>query len=190
MLTMFPHSIFETHYKSKIVMGSFYVTTIGWFAWLCFLDGVFGATPSGPYVIRNSFTGLFGNDPAWWATLFGVLGMLGLFEMTLKTAKRNLQVIGVWQWPPWQKPGLSENVEDWDLELWQELEQNPVVKEKLAKMAKEDDLDEEEKDEDELLVEVLEDEPIELGVKGEEEKPKARAHFDALISRFRNMIPH
>ncbi|EMT62005.1 Putative phospholipid-transporting ATPase DNF3 [Fusarium odoratissimum] len=82
--------IFETHYKSTIVMASFFITTVGWFAWLCFLDAAFAGRPSGPYAIRNSFTEAFGADAVWWATLFIVLGLLGLFEIVLKCVKRLL----------------------------------------------------------------------------------------------------
>ncbi|XWW96555.1 hypothetical protein V2A60_004532 [Cordyceps javanica] len=131
--------IFETHYKSSIVMGSFFVTTIGWFAWVSFLDAIFGASPSGPYDLKYSFRYKWGPDPVWWATLFAVLGALGLMELAMKVAKRHLILGGVWKWPPWKQPGLSENVEEWDLELWQELEQDPVVQAKLKMMAREHD---------------------------------------------------
>lgn len=142
--------IFETHYKSTIVMSCFFVTTIGWFVWLSFLDGIFGKSPSGPYDIHYSFRNKFGPDAVWWSTLFAVLGVLGLIEITLKVLKRHLILGGVWKWPPWKQPGLSENVEEWDLELWQELEQNPVVKAKLRLMAREHDGQEIEMDDDEM----------------------------------------
>ncbi|ATY66637.1 phospholipid-transporting ATPase (DRS2) [Cordyceps militaris] len=131
--------LFETHYKSAIVMGSFFVTTIGWFAWLSFLDFIFAASPSGPYDIKFSFRNKWGPDAAWWATLFAVLGVLGLMELTLKVVKRHLVLAGVWKWPPWRRPGLSENVEEWDLELWQELEQDPTVRLNLRILAQEYD---------------------------------------------------
>lgn len=174
--------IFETHYKSGIVMGCFFVTTIGWFAWVAFLDGIFAATPSGPYDIRYSFRFKFGADALWWATVFGVLAMLGLFEMVLKVAKRHLVMAGVWKWPPWRRPGLSENVEEWDLELWQELEQDPTVQAKLRVMAREYDEqeieyvveDEEEEEEEELVRLGPREETVEVCVSNEE---KGRGAF-------------
>lgn len=162
-------------------MWSFFITTIGWFAWLSFLDGVFAAT-SGPYSIRGSFTKEFGLDVVWWATLFGVLALLGLFEMILKTLKRALQLSGLWQFPPWTTVGLSEDLTQWDLELWQELEQNPAVREQLKKMAQEED-----------------DNDDDAGIDLEEEEDGCRpndndgatppSRFAYLISRCRQMIP-
>ncbi|KAF5684042.1 ATPase [Fusarium denticulatum] len=135
--------IFETHYKSTIVMVSFFVTTIGWFAWLCFLDAAYAGSPSGPYAIRNSFTEVFGADAVWWATLFIVLGLLGLFEIVLKCVKRLLLIAGLWDWPPWGKSRRGENIEEWDVELWQELEQDPALRERLKRLARDEQVEEE-----------------------------------------------
>ncbi|KAG5762832.1 hypothetical protein H9Q72_009077 [Fusarium xylarioides] len=135
--------IFETHYKSAIVMASFFVTTIGWFAWLCFLDTAYPGRPSGPYAIRNSFTELFGADAVWWATLFIVLGLLGLFEIVLKCVKRLLLMAGLWNWPPWGKSRRGENIEEWDVELWQELEQDPALRARLKRLARNEQVEEE-----------------------------------------------
>ncbi|KAM3456398.1 hypothetical protein MY3296_001677 [Beauveria thailandica] len=128
--------IFETHYKASIVMGSFFVTTIGWFAWISFLDGIFAATASGPYDVKHSFRYKWGPDAVWWATLFAVLGTLWLLELTIKVIKRHLVLRGMWKWLPWKKPSLSENVEEWGVELWQELEQDVTVQAKLKVMAR------------------------------------------------------
>ncbi|KAG4265734.1 hypothetical protein FPRO06_01014 [Fusarium proliferatum] len=135
--------IFETHYKSTIVMVSFFVTTIGWFAWLSFLDAAYAGSPSGPYAIRNSFTEQFGADAVWWATLFIVLGLLGLFEIVLKCLKRLLLIAGLWDWPPWGKSRRGENIEEWDVELWQELEQDPALRERLKRLARDEQVEEE-----------------------------------------------
>ncbi|KAF5616657.1 phospholipid-transporting ATPase DNF3 [Fusarium sp. NRRL 52700] len=140
--------IFETHYKSTIVMVSFFVTTIGWWAWLCFLDAAYAGSPSGPYAIRNSFTELFGADAVWWATLFIVLGLLGLFEIVLKCVKRLLLIAGLWDWPPWGKSRRGENIEEWDVELWQELEQDPALRERLKQLARDEQVEEEDEFED------------------------------------------
>ncbi|KAL7761741.1 hypothetical protein ACKLNR_008276 [Fusarium oxysporum f. sp. zingiberi] len=135
--------IFETHYKSTIVMASFFITTVGWFAWLCFLDAAFAGRPSGPYAIRNGFTEAFGADAVWWATLFIVLGLLGLFEIVLKCVKRLLLIAGLWDWPPWGKSRRGENIEEWDVELWQELEQDPALRERLKRLARDEQVEEE-----------------------------------------------
>ncbi|KAK4081955.1 hypothetical protein Purlil1_11456 [Purpureocillium lilacinum] len=134
--------IFETHYKATLVMASFFVTTIGWFAWVAFLDGVYGAS-SGPYSIRHTFRNGFGADALWWATVFIVLGFMGLMELCGKAAKRGLLVAGLWRWPPWGKNRLSENVEEWDLELWQEMEQDPTIRARLRLLAQDEESAEE-----------------------------------------------
>ena len=147
-------SIFETHYKSIIVMCSFFITTWGWFAWLSFLDGVYAPVPSGPYDIRSSFTQRWGDDAVWWATVFVVLGFIGLLELVMKAVKRYLLMAGLWKWPPWKEARAGDNIEEWDLELWQELEQDPVVRARLARLCRDDITDED--DEAELQLEIEE----------------------------------
>lgn len=124
-------------------MISFFITTIGWFAWLSFLDAAYAPSPSGPYAIRDSFTTLFGDDAVWWATLFIVLGLIGLFEIVLKSIKRSLLMAGLWDWPPWGQSRRGENIEEWDVELWQELEQDPALRERLKRLARDEQVEEE-----------------------------------------------
>ncbi|WAO83715.1 Phospholipid-transporting ATPase [Fusarium falciforme] len=145
--------IFETHYKSAIVMVSFFITTIGWFAWLAFLDGVYAPSPSGPYAIRNSFTHLFGDDAVWWSTLFIVLGLIGLMEIVMKCSKRLLLIGGLWQWPPWGQSRRGDNIEEWDVELWQELEQDPAMRQRLQRLSRDEPVDEDEPDLDDIIIE-------------------------------------
>ncbi|PHH88534.1 hypothetical protein CDD83_7414 [Cordyceps sp. RAO-2017] len=131
--------IFETHYKTAIVIGSFFLTTVGWWAWLSFLDEVFPLMPSGPNAVHDSFTKHWGQDAAWWATVFLVLTVLGAIGACGKVVKRQMLLAGFWQWPPWRRRRrLSDNVEEWDLELWQELEQDPVVREQLRALARDE----------------------------------------------------
>jgi phospholipid-translocating ATPase len=174
-------SIFETHYKSSVVMGCFFLTTIGWWAWNGFLDGVFAWNPSGPYAIRDTFTHTWGRDATWWSTLFLTLSFLGLFEITLKGIKRNMVVTGVWSWPPWKADGLPENVGEWDLQIWQEMEQDPVIKQRLRRLAHddEDDVDEEDEGDDDE------------GVPGQEAVPTGAnvGKGGSLFQSFRKMIP-
>ncbi|POR36537.1 Phospholipid-transporting ATPase [Tolypocladium paradoxum] len=141
--------VFETHYKATLVMCSFFITTFGWFAWIAFLDGVYAPEPSGPYAIRHTFRNAWGKDAVWWSTVFIVLAFLGLMELCGKTLKRQMLVAGLWQWPPWKRGGLGESVEEWDLELWQELEQDPAMRERLKVLARDEDcVDDEDEDED------------------------------------------
>jgi phospholipid-translocating ATPase len=118
-----------------VVLVSFFVTFAGWWAWNAFLSGVYAPAPS-PYSVRDGFKSTFGPDPVWWLTLVVVVAVFCLMELTAKTARRNLVVAGLWKWPPWQRKVLSDSVEEWDVELWQEMEQDPVLRERLRLMAK------------------------------------------------------
>lgn len=120
-------------------MCSFFITTIGWFAWLSFLDGVYAPGPDGPYLIRHTFTRVFGVDAVWWSTLFIVLAFLGLIELVGKSVKRNMLVAGMWHWPPWKKQSLDDIVEEWDLQVWQEMEQDPEIRERLRRLANDEE---------------------------------------------------
>lgn len=145
----------ETHFKSWIVIFSFCLTTWGWFAWTSFLDAVFAKRPSGTYSIRDSWTTLFGRDGAWWATLFIVLSLLGLIDISARLVKRQLIITGRYQWPPWRPRKFDSSPEQWPLELWQELEKDPIIWEQLCAMARNEDLEYVEADEpteEELLV--------------------------------------
>ncbi|KAI1194596.1 hypothetical protein F5X97DRAFT_310732 [Nemania serpens] len=131
--------IMETHYKMAIVIGSFGITVAGWWAWQAFLSGIYPLQPS-PYAGRGAFVNTFGKDTLWWSLLIGVLLVLIGLDITLKFAKRNLVVYGLWHWPPWRRAsadggsGGAENCENWDRQIWQELEQDPVVREHLRQI--------------------------------------------------------
>ncbi|KAI1308050.1 hypothetical protein F5Y03DRAFT_350954 [Xylaria venustula] len=127
--------IMETHYKSAIVMGAFGITVSGWWAWQAFLSGVYTLQPS-PYDGRGGFVNTFGKDTLWWALLFGVLLILIGLDIAFKFAKRGLIKYDLWNWPPWRRKDADddpENCENWDRQLWQELEQDPVVREHLQR---------------------------------------------------------
>lgn len=123
----------ETHYKMAIVMASFGITVAGWWAWQAFLSGIYPLQPS-PYAGRGAFVNTFGKDTLWWSLLIGVLLVLIGLDITFKFVKRNLVVYGLWHWPPWRSASAddgTENCENWDRQIWQELEQDPVIREHL-----------------------------------------------------------
>ncbi|KAI0869211.1 hypothetical protein GGS24DRAFT_171302 [Hypoxylon argillaceum] len=128
--------IMETHYKSAIVLGAFGITISGWWAWQAFLSGIYPKQPS-PYAGRGAFVNTFGKDTLWWSLLFGVLLVLIGLNIAFKFAKRNLIVYGFWNWPPWRRRNSddgTENCENWDRQLWQELEQDPVIREHMRQV--------------------------------------------------------
>ncbi|KAI1129536.1 hypothetical protein F5Y10DRAFT_238126 [Nemania abortiva] len=134
--------IMETHYKSAIVIGAFGITVSGWFAWQAFLSGIYPLQPS-PYAGRGAFVNTFGEDATWWSLLFGVLLVLIGLDITFKFVKRNLIVYGLWNWPPWGRRNADdspENCENWDRQLWQELEQDPAIRERLRQALLDEEL--------------------------------------------------
>ncbi|KAI0899843.1 phospholipid-translocating P-type ATPase [Annulohypoxylon nitens] len=138
--------IIETHHKTAIVLGAFGITMAGWWAWQAFLSGVYAPQPS-PYPARNGFVSTFGTDPVWWVTLIVVVTVLISIEMAYKVMKRNLVVAGMWKWPLWKPRSADDSLEEWGLEVWQELEQDPVMKERLRRAAMEEE-DEDEGDDE------------------------------------------
>jgi len=111
------------------------------------------APTNSPYDVRDGFTKGFGRDLVWWLTLSFVLVLLAMFELGYKVVKRNLIVMGVWKyrwrWLSWKIWGRFSkrrgagiftyecdemDNEEWDLELWQEMEQDAGVKERLRLM--------------------------------------------------------
>jgi phospholipid-translocating ATPase len=121
------------HYKTAIVMGAFSITVSGWWAWQALLSGVYTPQPS-PYAGRGAFVNTFGKDTLWWSLLFGVLLILIGLDIAFKLVKRHLILHNMWSWPPWRSRDADdspENCENWDRQLWQELEQEPTVREHL-----------------------------------------------------------
>ena len=148
----------DTHYKTDIVIGSFVVTFGGWWVWQVFLAGVY-APGVWPYAVKNGFFSSFGPDPAWWVALFGALGALTCIELAYKAVKRNLIVAGLWKlgwkwlrWSTWKtafwsssgagagavwtEEGTKGSMEEWDVELWQVMEQDPAIRETLRRMSR------------------------------------------------------
>lgn len=134
--------IIETHCKSPIVLASFAITFAGWWAWQSFLAGIYTEAPS-PYDVRGGFFHTFGRDPGWWLTLIGVLVLLFVLEMGFRMTKRTMVIVGLWRWgrgwwKRWRKKSSGDwmegNLEDWDLGLWQEMEQDRGVAERLKEI--------------------------------------------------------
>jgi phospholipid-translocating ATPase len=126
--------------------------------WQVFLAGVY-APGVWPYAVKNGFFSSFGPDPAWWVALFGALGVLACIELAYKSVKRNLVVAGLWKlgwkwlkWSTWRaafwssspagagagwsEEGTKGSVEEWDVELWQVMEQDPAIRDTLRRMSK------------------------------------------------------
>ena len=146
-----PCRIIETHYKSPVILCSFFITVAGWWAWQSFLAGIY-AEQASPYDVKNSFFDAFGKDLDWWLTLILVMLVLFVLELGFKMAKRTLTIWGLWRWgrgwfkrvKRWRKvrqeDWMDGNLEDWDLGLWQEMEKDPRVRERLADILEEEEI--------------------------------------------------
>ena len=139
----------EAHYKTLIVAGALAITVGGWWAWNGFMSAIYSNNLS-PYDVRGGFQYVFGQDPNWWLTLLLAFGVLCTMEWAYAATKRNLVIARCW--PPWKftkwHRNRNGNAEDLELELWQEMEKDKVIKRQLQRMAR----DEREPEEDLALV--------------------------------------
>ena len=117
----------ETHNKTRIVLGSFSITFAGWWAWNAFLSGAYSDNIS-PYDVKGGFSETFGKDPRWWLVLIVAIAILVVLELVLKGLKKELVRLEVW--PLW---GRRDGARMWEreLELWQEMEKDPVLMKRL-----------------------------------------------------------
>jgi phospholipid-translocating ATPase len=128
LLTTFALSILDPHHKTIIILACFIITIAGWWAWQFFLSGAYSTKAVTPYAVRDGFTSVFGPDPAWWLTLIVVLGTLTTGELAYRAIKRTLVTMGLWNWDPRRS---KPNAEEVGVEVWQEMEKDPAVKEML-----------------------------------------------------------
>lgn len=130
--------ILETQYKTLIVGISFLITVGGWWAWNGFMSGIYSSNLS-PYDVKSGFSSTFGNDLNWWLALILAFSILATMELVYGGIKRNLILARMW--PPWRYllPGAGkqqhEDVEDMEIELWQQMERDPEIAEQLRSMA-------------------------------------------------------
>lgn len=132
--------VIETHYKTIIVGVSLVITVGGWFAWNGFMSGIYSNNLS-PYDVKGGFGKVFGTEWAWWLTLIIAFTVLATMEIVYGAVKRNL--IAARMWPPWKFTrhyrNRNLNAEDMELELWQEMERDPRIREQLRAMARGED---------------------------------------------------
>ena len=135
MWTNFKLLMIETHYKTRIVGVSFFVTVAGWWAWNAFLDFAYSANLT-PYDIRHGFTHGFGKDPVWWLVLVASLAALFVLDLAWKSIRRTLVVDG---WHPWRHRApqrIGRNPEELvELDVWQEMQGDPDLRKKVMALA-------------------------------------------------------
>ncbi|KAK4508784.1 hypothetical protein PRZ48_002523 [Zasmidium cellare] len=122
----------ETHYKTLIVGVSFFITVAGWFAWNGFMSAIYMNNLS-PYDVKGGFSDTFGSDPAWWLTMLVAFVVLATAELVYLSVRRRLMREGLWF-------GQGKG----ELEMWQEMERDPKVRERLGRIARGEEDDGEE----------------------------------------------
>lgn len=125
-------SIIDPHHKTIIILVCFVITVAGWWAWQFFLSGAYSTKAVTPYAVRDGFTSVFGPDLAWWLTLVVVLGLLATGEIAYGALNRTLVDMGSWHS---ESSARKQNAEEMDVELWQEMEKDPVIKQMLKEKA-------------------------------------------------------
>ncbi|KAK0372614.1 phospholipid-translocating P-type ATPase [Colletotrichum limetticola] len=129
--------ILETHHKSGVVIGCFLLTFSGWWAWQGFLSSIYTRAPS-IYAVRDGFSKTFGRDWTWWLTLIVMVTLFILMETIFRTLQRSLILAGMWRWP-WVRKEDDVCADEWRLELWQELEKDPIVRERLKRLTSDEE---------------------------------------------------
>lgn len=97
-MSNFHHRVLDSHYKTWIPLLSVTITLLGWGVWNVFLSVAYANTP-GSYSVYSAFVHHFGTNPAWWATLIVVLGVLFVCEFLITTVKKRFwpNIVDVWQ---------------------------------------------------------------------------------------------
>lgn len=130
----------EVHYKTIIVLVSFTITVGGWWAWNGFMSAIYSSNLS-PYDVKGGFSHTFGTELSWWLTLLVALAVLMTAEIVYGATRRRL--IRARMWPPWKftrgHRNGNGNVEELELEAWQDMERNPVIRSRLERMARGED---------------------------------------------------
>ncbi|KAK3690751.1 drs2 neo1 protein [Vermiconidia calcicola] len=131
--------LLETQYKTLIVGVSFAITTSGWYAWIAFLSFAYSDNLS-PFDIKHSLEKDYGKDPNWWLVLLVTLAVLVAIELVWKTLRRDMALAGWWSlWRRWRHDSdNAKNPEELDLEVWQEMQREPAIREKLKRLARDD----------------------------------------------------
>ena len=127
--------LLETHHKTRIVGVSFFITVAGWWAWNAFLDFAYSANLT-PFDVKHGFTRGFGQDPVWWLTLIATLTALLILDLAWKSIWRTVVVEG---WHPWRhraRQRTGRNAEEHvELDIWQDVQRDPVMREKMRLLA-------------------------------------------------------
>ncbi|KAF2093445.1 P-type ATPase [Rhizodiscina lignyota] len=129
--------LIETHYKTAVVLISFLITFAGWWAWNIFLACAYDSENRWPYDVRDGFTQHFGKDPSWWLGLILAVALLFIGELAYrqcaKSGKRALTRL--LRSRPKRNEEEKDMANELDVKVWQELEKDPVIRERLRQMA-------------------------------------------------------
>lgn len=120
--------------------GAFVITVGGWWLWNIFLSLAYDPYNRIPFSVRRGFLEHFGKDGSWWCSLIVAVALLAIAELgppiyrrlvQSQTARRYLVRFRLWD-------ALAID-DDADVGLWQEMEKDLLIRQRLRELANDDD---------------------------------------------------
>lgn len=109
------HRFIEMHYKTWISVLGWFLSVGGWTLWNVILSAIYSSQSSTVYAVRAGFLKHFGGSGKWWLVIIGIIDSVLIFEIAVLAIKK------IW-WPS-------------DVDIWQVLEKDEVIKRRLAEAA-------------------------------------------------------
>lgn len=103
------------HYKTWISILGWLLSVGGWTLWNVALSGIYSNINSTVYAVRSGFIKHFGGSPKWWLVVAVIIDSTIIYELAVLAIKKT--------WFP--------N----DVDIWQVLEKDKVIKRRLVKAA-------------------------------------------------------
>ena len=103
------------HYKTWISVLGWLLSVGGWTLWNVALSGVYSNFNSTVYAVRSGFIKHFGGSPRWWLVIIAIIDSVIIYELAVLAMKKT--------WFPS------------DVDIWQVLEKDKVIKRRLAEAA-------------------------------------------------------
>lgn len=101
------YRVLEMHNKTYVPAIAWFLSVGGWFLWNLLLNSLYSAKNSGEYDVRGGFISRFGRDVTWWLTAIVMISACVCLELVVSGIQKCF-------WPT-------------DVDIFQELEQDPVI---------------------------------------------------------------
>jgi hypothetical protein len=103
------------HYKTWISVLGWLLSVVGWTLWNVALGGIYSNFNSTVYAVRSGFIKHFGGSPKWWLVVIVIVDSVIIYELAILAMKKT--------WLPS------------DVDIWQILEKDKVIKRRLVEAA-------------------------------------------------------